>query len=121
MLPVLVMALTFSRFLTAWMVPSRQQADLLAGMWQMITGVGAVSKQLIWDREAAIVPKGKALPELQAFAGTTAARMVIAPARDPGFKGMTERNNDYFETSFLPGEAVHLTTGLQHLDQRLAH
>ena len=102
-LPVLVMTLTFSRFLAALMVPSRQQGDLLAGMWQMITGVGAVSKQLIWDREAAIAPKGRPLPEVQAFAGTTAARMVIAPARDPEFKGMTERNNDYFETSFLPG------------------
>lgn len=38
-----------------------------------------------------------------AFAGTMATRMVIAPARDPEFKGMTERNNGYFETSFLPG------------------
>ena len=103
MLPVLVMTLTFSRFLSALMVPSRQSGDLLAGMWQLITGVGAVSKSLIWDREAAIAPKGKPLPPVQAFAGTAATRMVIAPARDPEFKGMTERNNDYFETSFLPG------------------
>src|SRR5690625_3917667 len=102
-LPVLAMTLTFSRFLTALMVPSRQSGDLLAGMWQLITGVGAVSKSLIWDREAAIAPKGKPLPPVQAFAGTTATRMVIAPPRDPEFKGMTERNNDYFETSFLPG------------------
>lgn len=105
MLPVLVMTLTFSRFLTALMIPSRQSGDLLAGMWQLISGVGAVSKSLIWDREAAIAPKGKPLPPVQAFAGTTAARMVIAPARDPEFKGMTERNNDYFETSFLPGRS----------------
>ncbi len=103
MLPVLVMTLTFSRFLTALMIPSRQSGDLLAGMWQLITGVGAVSKSLIWDREAAIAPKGKPLPPVQAFAGTAATRMVIAPPRDPEFKGMTERNNDYFETSFLPG------------------
>lgn len=103
MLPVLVMTLTFSRFLTALMIPSRQSGDLLAGMWQLISGVGGVSKSLIWDREAAIAPKGKPLPPVQAFAGTTAARMVIAPPRDPEFKGMTERNNDYFETSFLPG------------------
>ena len=102
-LPVLVMTLTFSRFLAALMVPSRQSGDLLAGMWQMISGVGAVSKQLIWDREAAIAPKGKPLDPVAAFAGTLATRMVIAPARDPEFKGMTERNNDYFERSFLPG------------------
>lgn len=104
-LPVLVMTLTFSRFLSAMMIPSRQSGDLLAGMWQLITGVGAVSKSLIWDREAAIAPKGKPLPPVQAFAGTTAARMVIAPPRDPEFKGMTERNNEYFETSFLPGRS----------------
>src|SRR5699024_7924180 len=44
MLPVLVMTLTFSRFLSAVMLPSRQAGDLLAGMWQLISGVGAVSK-----------------------------------------------------------------------------
>lgn len=104
-LPVLVMTLTFSRFLAATMVPSRQSGDLLDGMWQLVSGVGAVSKSLIWDREAAIAPKGRPLPPVQAFAGTTATRMVIAPARDPEFKGMTERNNGYFETSFLPGRS----------------
>lgn len=103
MLPVLVMTLTFSRFLAALMVPSRQSGDLLAGMWQLISGVGAVSKQLIWDREAAIAPKGKPLDPVAGFAGTLATKMVIAPARDPEFKGMTERNNGYFEQSFLPG------------------
>lgn len=82
-LPVLAMTLTFSRFLTALMVPSRQSEDLLAGMWQLITGVGAVSKQLVWDREAAIAPKGKALDPVAAFAGTLATRMVIAAPRDP--------------------------------------
>lgn len=104
-LPVLVMTLTFSRFLTATMLPSRQSGDLLAGMWQLISGVGAVSKSLIWDREAAIAPKGRPLPPVQAFAGTTATKIVIAPPRDPEFKGMTERNNGYFKTSFLPGRS----------------
>ncbi|SMY01705.1 Transposase [Brevibacterium sp. 239c] len=103
MLPVLVMTLTFSRFLSAVMLPSRQSGDLLAGMWQLIESVGATPKTLIWDREAAIAPKGKPLDPVAAFAGTLATRMVIAPARDPEFKGMTERNNGYFETSFLPG------------------
>lgn len=103
MLPVLVMTLTFSRWLAAVMLPSRQSGDLLAGMWQLISQVGAVSKSLIWDREAAIAPQGKPLPPVQGFAGTVATKMVIAPRRDPEFKGMTERNNQYFETSFLPG------------------
>lgn len=58
MLPVLVMTLTFSKFLSAVMLPSRQAGDLLAGMWQLISQVGAVSKTLVWDREAAIGGKG---------------------------------------------------------------
>lgn len=103
MLPVLVMTLTFSKFLSAVMVPSRQAGDLLAGMWQLISQVGAVSKTLVWDREAAIGGRGKVTQAAAAFAGTLATRIVLAPARDPEFKGMTERNNGFFETSFLPG------------------
>ena len=103
MLPVLVMTLTFSRWLAAVMLPSRQSGDLLAGMWQLVSQVGAVPKSLVWDREAAIAPRGKPLPPVQGFAGTIATKMVIAPPRDPEFKGMTERNNQYLETSFLPG------------------
>mgnify|MGYP001238472052 CR=1 FL=1 len=103
MLPVLVMTLTFSKFLSAVMLPSRQGGDLVAGMWQLISGVGAVSKTLIWDREAAIGGKGKVTQVAAAFAGTLATRVVLAPARDPEFKAMTERNNQFFESSFLPG------------------
>lgn len=103
MLPVLVMTLTFSRFLSAVMVPSRQAGDLLAGMWQLIAQVGAVSKTLVWDRESAIGGKGVVTAAAAAFAGTLATRVVLAPPRDPEFKGMTERNNGFFETSFLPG------------------
>ena len=105
MLPVLVMTLTFSKFLSAVMLPSRQAGDLLAGMWQLIGQVGAVSKTLVWDRESAIGGKGKVTQAAAAFAGTLATRVVLAPPRDPEFKGMTERNNQYFETSFLPGRA----------------
>lgn len=103
MLPVLVMTLTFSRFLSAVMLPSRQAGDLLAGMWQLIAQVGAVSKTLVWDREAAIGGKGVVTQAAAAFAGTLATRVVLAPPRDPEFKGMTERNNQFLETSFLPG------------------
>ena len=105
MLPVLVMTLTFSRFLAAVMLPSRQGGDLFAGMWQLITQVGRVSKTLVWDREAAIGPKGTLTQGAAAFAGTLATRVVLAPPRDPEFKGMTERNNGFFETSFLPGRS----------------
>ena len=102
-LPVLVMTLAFSRFLTATMLPSRQGGDPALGQWALISGLGRVSKTLVWDRESAIGGTGKLTPVAAAFAGTLATRIRLAPPRDPEFKGMVERNNGFFETSFLPG------------------
>jgi hypothetical protein len=101
-LPVLVMTLAFSRFLTATMIPSRQAGDIPSGMWQL-SGVGRVTKTLVWDREAAIGGTGRVSGAAAAFAGTLATWIRLAPPRDPDFKGMVERNNGFFETSFLPG------------------
>jgi hypothetical protein len=102
-LPVLVIVLGFSRFLSATMIPSRQAGDILAGMWQLIAGLGRVPKTLVWDRESAIGGTGRVSASAAAFAGTLATRIRLAPPRDPEFKGMVERNNGFFETSFLPG------------------
>jgi transposase len=102
-LPVLVMAQGYSRFLSATVLPSRQTGDLLTGMWQLITGLGRVPKTLVWDREAGIAIKGRVNAPVAAFAGTLATRIQLAPPRDPEFKGIVERANGYLETSFLPG------------------
>ncbi|MGI5129888.1 IS21 family transposase [Pseudonocardia sp. CA-107938] len=102
-LPVLVVTLAFSRFLSATMIPSRQAGDILAGMWQLISALGRVPKTLVWDRESAIGGTGRVSVPAAAFAGTLATRIRLAPPRDPEFKGMVERNNGFFETSFLPG------------------
>ena len=104
-LPVLVLTLTFSRFLSATMIPSRQGGDILSGMWQLISQLGRVPKTLVWDRESAIGGTGRVSVAAAAFAGTLATRIRLAPPRDPEFKGMVERNNGFFETSFLPGRA----------------
>jgi hypothetical protein len=84
--PVLVMTLGFSRFLTATMIPSRQAGDILAGMWLLISGVGRVTKTLVWDRESAIGGGGRPTVPAAAFAGTLATRIRLAPPRDPEFK-----------------------------------
>src|SRR3982750_3678908 len=55
------------------------------------------------DREAAIGGTGKATVEAASFAGTLGVRLRLAPPRDPEFKGLVERRNGFFETSFLPG------------------
>ena len=105
MLPVLVMTLAFSRYLSAVMIPSRQAGDILAGMWQLIGATGKVTRTLLWDRESAIGGTGKVSVPAASFAGTLATSIRLAPPRDPEFKGMVERNNGYLETSFLPGRA----------------
>src|SRR5205814_7106175 len=102
-LPVLVMTLAFSRFMTATMIPSRQAGDILAGMWTLIRGVGRVTRTLLWDRESAIGGTGRVSTPAAAFAGTLATQIKLAPPRDPEYKGMVERHNGYLETSFLPG------------------
>jgi transposase len=102
-LPVLVMTLAFSRFMTATMIPSRQAGDILSGMWTLIRGVGRVTRTLVWDRESAIGGAGRVSAPAAAFAGTLATQIKLAPPRDPEYKGMVERNNGFLETSFLPG------------------
>jgi hypothetical protein len=102
-LPVLVITLGFSRFMSAVMIPSRQAGDILSGMWQLISGIGRVPKTLVWDRESAIGGTGRVSAPAAAFAGTLATRVRLAPRRDPEFKGIVERNNGFLETSFLPG------------------
>ncbi len=53
-LPVLVMTFGFSRFMTAVTIPSRQGGDILSGMWELVSGIGRVTKTLVWDREAVL-------------------------------------------------------------------
>lgn len=103
MLPVLVMTNTYSRNQSAVMLPSRQGGDLTAGMWSLIDAIGRSPKTLLWDRESAIGGKGKVTVVASAFAGTLGTKFRLAPPRDPEYKGMVERNNDYLEKSFLPG------------------
>jgi transposase len=102
-LPVLAMTCGYSRVTDAVMIPSRKAGDILAGMWEIIGGWGRCPRTLVWDREAAIGGAGKLSTEAAAFAGTLGVRIKLTPPRDPESKGLIERRNGYFETSFLPG------------------
>lgn len=104
-LPVLAMTCGYSRVTDAVMIPSRKAGDILAGMWQILAGWGACPRTLVWDREAAIGGTGKPTIEAASFAGTIGVRLKLAPPRDPEFKGLVERRNGFFETSFLPGRS----------------
>ncbi len=101
--PVLVMVPSFSRFITAWMIPSRTTSDLLAGSWKLINDLGGVPHRLIWDNEAGIGRRNMLTKPAAFFAGSLATRFVQLKPRDPESKGIVERANRYLETSFLPG------------------
>lgn len=104
MLPVLVMVASFSKFITAVMIPSRTTADLLSGMWSLLsTQLGAVPRRLIWDNETGIGKRNKLATGVGEFCGALATRIHQLKAYDPESKGGVERMNGYFETSFLPG------------------
>lgn len=62
MLPVLVMTLTYSRFLSAVMLPVPSGGRSAGGDVAAIAQVGAVSKTLVWDREAAIGGRASSRP-----------------------------------------------------------
>src|SRR3989440_273564 len=97
----------YSRVIAARMVPSRTAEDLLAGMWALLAGWGAVPKTLVWDNEGAIGSWKSGRPQLttpmQAFRGVLGVAVRLCRPADPEAKGLVERANGYLETSFLPG------------------
>jgi transposase len=103
--PVLVMVPSFSRFITARMIPTRTTADLLAGMWFLLLGLGGVPGRLLWDNEAGIGRGRKLTLAARAFAGALATQIVLLKAFDPESKGIAERANGFMETSFMPGRS----------------
>jgi transposase len=102
--PVLVVVASFSRCITARMVPSRTTPDLLAGIWSLLAEqLGAVPRRLVWDNEAGIGRGGRLADGVAGFSGTLATKIVQLKPFDPESKGIVERANGYLETSFLPG------------------
>nr|WP_040872031.1 IS21 family transposase [Nocardia exalbida] len=104
--PVLVIVASFSRFITAMMIPTRTTADLLAGMWSLLSGqLGQVPRRLLWDNESGIGKSGHLAAGVAAFTGMLATRVIQCKPFDPESKGIVERVNGYLETSFLPGRS----------------
>ena len=108
-LPVLTMVTGYSRWLSAVLVPTRSAEDLFAGWWQLIAGLGAVPRLLVWDGEGAVGRHRRGASELtgecQAFRGVLGTRVFVCRPADPEAKGLVERANGYLETSFLPGRS----------------
>ena len=102
-LPVLVIVAAYSRFMCAAMVPTRRTPDLLLGTWSLIERFGRVPRRLIWDNETGVGQRGRLAVGVAEFCGTLATRVHQLKARDPESKGVVERRNGFFETSFMPG------------------
>lgn len=105
LLPVLVITAAHSRFISGEMVPTRQTPDLLLGMWSLIEGFGRVPRRLLWDNESGIGRRNRLAAGVGEFCGTLATRMHQLKANDPESKGVVERRNGFFETSFMPGRS----------------
>ena len=105
LLPVLVVTAAHSRFMTGRMIPTRKTEDLLLGSWELIGQLGRVPRRLIWDNETGIGRGRRPAFGVASFMGTLATRLVLLPPRDPESKGVVERRNGYFETSFMPGRS----------------
>ncbi len=103
LLPVVVVTAAHSRFMVGRMIPTRHTQDLLLGMWMLLQVLGRVPRRLIWDNETGI-GRGKRHAEgVGAFAGTLATTVQRLKPYDPESKGVVERRNGFFETSFMPG------------------
>jgi hypothetical protein len=105
LLPVLVITAAYSRFTAGQMIPTRRTADLLLASWELIRQLGRVPRRLIWDNETGIGRGGRLADGVAAFTGTLATRIVQLRPYDPESKGIVERRNGYFETSFMPGRS----------------
>lgn len=90
-LPVLTMVAGYSRWASGLLVPTRGAEDLFAGSWQLLTGLGAVPRVLVWDREGAIGRwrggKTELTQDCQGFRGTLGSKVLVCKPRDPEAKG----------------------------------
>jgi transposase len=106
---VITGVLGFSRYLGGWMIPSRQAHDVLGGHLEVFGQFGALPRRVVWDQEGAIGQwrGGKQVftPAFQCFRGTLGIGAQLCGRNDPEAKGLVERANGYFETSFLPGRS----------------
>jgi transposase len=105
LLPVLVMTPAHSRFITGRMIPTRKTEDLPLASWELIQQLGRVPRRLIWDNEPGIGRGKRHADGVPSFMGTLATKLVLLPPRDPESKGVVERRNGWFETSFMPGRS----------------
>ena len=71
----------------ALLLQSRQAGDLVAGMWQLLTGLVGFPKVLVWDNKPGIGQHRRLTLSARSFAGNLGTRIYQAAPRDPETKG----------------------------------
>lgn len=102
---VVTSALGFSRAGAGALIFSKQAPDILWGMGRCLAKLGALPETVVWDREAAIAPRGKPTDAFAAFCGSLPVGWSICEAADPEAKGILERSHRFLRSNFEPGRA----------------
>jgi transposase len=102
---VVTSALGYSRAGAGALVFAKQAPDILWGMGRCLAKLGALPETVVWDREAAIAPKGKPTDAFGAFCGSLPVGWSICEAADPESKGVLERSHRYLRSNFEPGRS----------------
>jgi transposase len=101
---VVVACLGYSRAGAGMLVFSKETEDLLAGIAGCLTRLGALPKELVWDRQAGIHGHGgRPTDAFAAFCGQLRVAWRFCEPADPQAKGAVERLQGYAETNFEPG------------------
>jgi hypothetical protein len=86
------------------LVFSKQTEDLLAGISGCLARLGALPKELVWDRQAGIHGHGgRPTDAFASFCGQLRVGWRFCEPADPQAKGAVERLQGYAETNFEPG------------------
>ena len=103
---VVVACLGYSRAGAGVLIFSKEIEDLLAGIAGCLARLGALPKQLVWDRQAGIHGHaGRPSVAFAAFCGQLKVAWRFCEPADPQAKGAVERLQGYAETNFEPGRS----------------
>jgi transposase len=95
--------LPYSRAFAGALVFSKELADIAWGMNRCLTRLGALPKKLVWDREGAIAPRGRATDAFLAYCGQLALGWIILDPGDCQAKGALERTHRFLHGNFEAG------------------
>lgn len=101
---VVVACLGYSRAGAGMLIFSKETEDLLAGIAGCLERLGALPKELVWDRQAGIHGHaGRPSEAFASFCGQLKVAWRFCEKADPQAKGAVERLQGYAETNFEPG------------------